>query len=187
MRVAAEQGERGGHVDRVVGSLLGDGLVDGGLEALDVEDEVGLRDVGDLRGAQLQIVRLDARRGQGGDVGVGPADLLGGVLEWVEGGDDASGRRGSRCGLALRAARYGAGRAAGQQHAAEDGAECRVKAADGFETRAVLVWGLMPRALGLMKMIVKITLAPWDQSESAEELEHGDADDGRDGDDPNGP
>ena len=144
MRVLAEQqGEPGGHVDGPVGGLLRDGLVDGRLEALDVQDEVGLGDLGDLRGAELEVVRLDARGRQDVTSTALAADLLGGVLQRVERGDDDGAVAGywlSRCSSRRSAASDDGRRGRGRRPTAE----CRVT----------------PRALGLMKMIVKVRNRP---------------------------
>jgi hypothetical protein len=54
-------------VERPVRGLLLDRLVDRRLEALEVDDEGGVADVGDLAGIELDVVRLGARFGQLGD------------------------------------------------------------------------------------------------------------------------
>ena len=64
VQVVVDERCGGGGVDHVPGTGLCDGLVDGGLQALEIEDGVGLLDRADLPGRQLQVVRLDAGRGE---------------------------------------------------------------------------------------------------------------------------
>src|SRR5687767_2382900 len=73
---------RRGGVDRVL---------EGGLESLaEVEDEIRVRDRAHVAAGELEIVRLDAGRGQVPYLELAPPDLLGGERERVEGGDDGS-------------------------------------------------------------------------------------------------
>ncbi len=65
------------HVERAVGGLLLDGLVDGGLEAGGVDDEVGLAKRADLLRRELEVVRLAAGLGEVRDLDVVAADPLG--------------------------------------------------------------------------------------------------------------
>ena len=67
------------------GADLLDGLVQGGLEAGDVGDEVGLAQLGGLLAGELEVVRLDIGRGHGGDLDERATDGLGQVLDRVEG------------------------------------------------------------------------------------------------------
>ncbi len=88
VEVVVDQRADGGGVDDVLGAGLVDGLVDGGLEALEVQHRVGLLDGGDLLGGELQVVRLDAGGGQVGDADVLAAYLRGEELHGVERRDD---------------------------------------------------------------------------------------------------
>ena len=82
---------RGGNVNDGLGGLLLDGLVNRALEAREVDDSVrGGQRVNHL-GGELEVVRLGAVRGQRGDGDVLAADLLGQVLQRVEGGHDGQG------------------------------------------------------------------------------------------------
>lgn len=81
--VLLEPGRRRG-VDHVLGGALLDALVDRGLEPREVDDEVGVADRTDLRGCELEVVRLGRGRREVRDVDVLPADLLDDVLERVE-------------------------------------------------------------------------------------------------------
>ena len=74
-------------VERVVGGLLCDGFVDGRLESLDVEGDVGLTDLADLSAGQLQVVRLRSGLGELNDRDLVTTDLLGQPLEGVDTGD----------------------------------------------------------------------------------------------------
>ena len=66
-----------------------DRVLEGRLEALaEVEDEVGVGDRGHIAPGELEVVRLDAGRGQVAHVDPGAADLLSGERQWIEGGDD---------------------------------------------------------------------------------------------------
>ncbi len=92
--VVLQRGGRGG-VDLVLGAGVGDRLVDGGLQALEVDDRVGLLDRPDLLGGEFEVVRLDAGGGEVGDLHVLAAYPAGEELHRVEGRDDVQ--------LALRA------------------------------------------------------------------------------------
>ena len=66
-----------------------DRVLEGGLEALaEVEDEVGVGDRRHVATGELEVVRLDAGRGQVPHVDTGVGDLLSGKRQWIEGGDD---------------------------------------------------------------------------------------------------
>ena len=75
------------------GADLLDGLVQGGLEAGDVGDDVRFAQLGGLLAGELEVVRLDVGGGHGGDLDELAANGLGQVLDRVEG-------RGDRQGLA---------------------------------------------------------------------------------------
>ncbi|GDY65811.1 hypothetical protein SAV14893_052040 [Streptomyces avermitilis] len=81
--VLLQRGQRRG-VDLRPDPGLRDGVVDGGLEVLEVEDRVRLLELHGLLGADLQVVRLLAGLGQTGDPHMLPADLLGEILHGVE-------------------------------------------------------------------------------------------------------
>ena len=87
---AGGQGEAGGRgdVDGGVGGLAAHGLVDGRLEAGEVDDGLRPGHRPDRLGGQLEVVGLDARLGQRGDAHVVAADPLGSELEGVERGRD---------------------------------------------------------------------------------------------------
>ena len=72
-----------------------DRVLEGRLEVLsEVEDEVGIGDGADVAAGELEVVRLDAGRGQVADVDPVASDLLGGESQRVEGrGDDLSSLR----------------------------------------------------------------------------------------------
>ena len=74
-------------VECAVGGLLCDGFVDGRLESLDVEGDVGLTDLADLSAGQLQVVRLRSGLGELNDRDLVTTDLLGQPLEGVDTGD----------------------------------------------------------------------------------------------------
>ena len=59
----------------------------GRLEAVEVDEQVGLRDGGDVLRRELQVVGLGARRRQRGDGDAVAADPGGRPLERVEAGD----------------------------------------------------------------------------------------------------
>jgi hypothetical protein len=82
-----------GDVERAVRRCLLDRLVEGGLEAGDVEDEVCLADLGDLLRAEFEVMRLSTGRGQIDDLDGISAHLLCCIGQWVEARDDA--QRGS--------------------------------------------------------------------------------------------
>src|SRR5690606_25593754 len=83
-RVLLEPGGLRG-VDDVLRRALLDALVDRGLEAREVDDEVGVADPAHLRGGELEVVGLRRGRREVGDGDVLAADLLDDVLERVEG------------------------------------------------------------------------------------------------------
>ncbi|CAM5707526.1 hypothetical protein SGLAM104S_03783 [Streptomyces glaucescens] len=113
--VVLQLGEGRG-VDLGLRAGLGDGLVDGGLEGLQVEDRVGFLQLGGLLGAELQVVRFLTGLGEGGDVHVVPADLLGEELHRVERRDDIELVRVARVG--------GVAGAGGQGSETEGGHRC---------------------------------------------------------------
>ena len=94
-----EQRDSLAHVHGLVGGDLCDGLVDRGLESLDVQDQVGFADLSDLLWGQLHIVGFRPRRGETGDGDVRAPHLLGGVLQRIERGHhrDRVGRVPARC------------------------------------------------------------------------------------------
>ena len=63
-----------------------------GWKPREVEDEVCLPDRPDVFAGELEVVRLDARRGEVAHVDPGATDLLSGERERVEGSDDATAR-----------------------------------------------------------------------------------------------
>ena len=75
-------------VDHVVGAVVAHGVVDGRLQPLLVEDDRRTGDSGRLARGELDVVWLDPRCGQVGDLRVVPDDPLGDVLQRVEGGHD---------------------------------------------------------------------------------------------------
>ena len=84
---ASEVGVRG-DVDPGVRRLGRDGLVDGGLEAREVHDDVGAGQAPHRLGCQLEVVGLGAGLREAGDLDVLAADPLGRPLERVEGRGD---------------------------------------------------------------------------------------------------
>jgi hypothetical protein len=88
VRVVAEQRQSLGSVQRAVGGLLGDCFVDGGLKPLHVQDEVRLGDVRHLGGGELEVVRLHAGGGEGGDGRARTTDGVRCELEGIERGHD---------------------------------------------------------------------------------------------------
>ena len=80
-----------GGVDDVVGARQRDGVVDRGLEAGQVDDEIGAVQPGDLRGGELDVVRLGAGRRQRADRDAVAAHLLGDELQGVERRHDVHG------------------------------------------------------------------------------------------------
>lgn len=84
IRTGDEVGDVGG-VDHVLGVARVDGLVDGALEAGQVQDEVGLADGPNLSRGQLDVMRLGPGGRQRGDGDELAAHLLGDVLQRVEG------------------------------------------------------------------------------------------------------
>ena len=83
-----------GDVDNGLGGVQLNGLVDGRLEALEVNDSSCLGELLNLLIRQFEVVRLCSWRSQGFDVNQVAADLLGEVLERVEAGHDLHGRSG---------------------------------------------------------------------------------------------
>ena len=66
-----------------------DGVLDRRLEPrAQIEDDVGGGDRLDLVGTELQVMRLDTRCGEIGDVDEPPADALRRLLHWIERRDD---------------------------------------------------------------------------------------------------
>ncbi len=168
VRLAGEQGQAGGDVDGPVGGLLRHGLVDGGLEALDVEDEVGGGDLGDLGGGELEVVRLDAGRGEGRDGHGVAADLRGRRT-----------RAGRRRPRPTRCRRRRAGEASPAVEAPPQALSSRAPAArDRGRARRRAGAGRHDPRVGLMKMIVKTKCGQG--SEPSHELEDDDAEQGRD-------
>ena len=93
----------GGDVNDGLGGLLLDRLVDCALEAREVDNRVCGGQGVDHLGGELKVVGLCAVRGQRGHGDVLAADLLGQVLQRVEGGHDGQ-------GLVLGGATRGRGR-----------------------------------------------------------------------------
>ena len=77
-------GGRPGGVHQVLGGARGDRVVDGGLEAREVDHDIGLADGADLARRELDVVRLGARRGEGRDRDEVAAHVLDDVLQRVE-------------------------------------------------------------------------------------------------------
>ena len=75
-----------GNIDDGLGGVQLNGLVNSGLEALELNDGSGLRELLNFLVRQFEVVRLCSRRGEGFDVNQIAADLLGEVLERVEAG-----------------------------------------------------------------------------------------------------
>src|SRR5699024_12771459 len=100
-------------VECAVGGLLCDGFVDGWLESLDVEGDVGLTDLADLSAGQLQVVRLRSGLGELNDRDLVTTDLLGQPLQGVDTGDHGEVRIGGgdarvvRCVAVVSAGREG--------------------------------------------------------------------------------
>ena len=94
--VVVDQVDAPGQVhDRGAGDL-GEGVVEGGLEAGDVQDQGGGGQGGDVLGGQLEVVGLDVGGGDAGDRDVLAADGLGQVLDGVEGRGHRQGAGGGR-------------------------------------------------------------------------------------------
>jgi hypothetical protein len=108
-----EGGHQRQHIDGFALGLLLDGLVHFGLQALEIDDDLGLGDLGHLLRRELQVVRLRAGRGEVGDADGVAADALGDELQRVEGGDDGE--------LALLAGSGVIGSAGGQGARGQDG------------------------------------------------------------------
>ena len=98
------QRHHAGGVEHVLVAALGDGLVDRRLEALDVDDGVGVADRGDLARGELDVVRLRPGLGQAGDGTVLTRDALGDELQGIERRDDLQLTRLGRARLPGRAA-----------------------------------------------------------------------------------
>ena len=62
----------------------GNRVFDGGLERVDEEHEICLAHVAHRRGGELNVMRLHAGRGEGGDADKVAANMLGDVLERIE-------------------------------------------------------------------------------------------------------
>ena len=90
--VGGQEGDELAHVQHPVGAGLLDGVVDGGLESLQVDDEVGLGQGGDLAGGEFEVVGLGAGGREGVDGAEGAERLRGGPLERVERRDDPRAR-----------------------------------------------------------------------------------------------
>ena len=110
-----------GEIELVLGSGLLHRLVDRGLETLEVDDQVGLLQAGDLLWGQLQIMRFLARQRQVRDAHLVTTHLGGGVFEWIEGDGDLGGAR--ACGSARTVAGGIGGRGVGDRGARSAGAE----------------------------------------------------------------
>jgi hypothetical protein len=106
--VARLEGRDGADVERGVPSLTLHGLVDRGLEAVQVQDQVGLRDASHLPGRELQVVRFGAGGREVLHVGLVPAESLGQEGQRVEGRRDVQAlaltSSGGRCAGHRRAA-----------------------------------------------------------------------------------
>ena len=89
-----------GDVEGTLGRVSSDGRIDGGLEVREVDNEGCVLDVEDLAREQLEVVRFTARLGEGLHGDPIAADLLRGIRQGVEGGDDVDpavcGSRGGR-------------------------------------------------------------------------------------------
>ena len=75
-----------GDVEHPALGVLLDGLVDGGLEAVLDDDEVGPGQRDGTREGRLDVMGLHARVGEAHDLDVGPADALGDPGQGVEAG-----------------------------------------------------------------------------------------------------
>ena len=128
VRAVLAELDDGQHVERPVVRLLLDRLVDRGLEAGRVDDEVGLADRADLARRQLEVVRLAPRLGQVGHVDGVAADPRGDELVRVEADD----RRHRRVLLTGGRAGHGAAAAPGQGEGG-GGGEGEVTAEDGHD------------------------------------------------------
>ena len=83
-----------GDIDDGLGGVQLNGLVNSGLEALEVNDSSCLGELLNFLVRQFEVVRLCSRRSEGFDVNQIAADFLGEVLERVEAGHDLHGRSG---------------------------------------------------------------------------------------------
>ena len=112
----------GGDVDDVLRRGLLDRFVDGGLEALEVDHGVGAGEGVEGGGGEFEVVRFGPVGGEGFDCDPVAADLLGEVLQGVEGGlDRECGLRGGLGGFG-RGVRVVARRARGQRGHEGEGA-----------------------------------------------------------------
>ena len=82
-------------VDDGLGGVEFNGLVDCGLETLEVNDSSCLGELLDLLVRQFEVVGFCSRRGERLDADQVSADLLGQVLEGVEASHDLHGGSGS--------------------------------------------------------------------------------------------
>ena len=98
------QRHHAGGVEHVLVPALRNGLVHRRLEALDVDDGIGVADRGDLARGQLDVVRLGTGLGQAGDGTVVTRDALGDELQGVERRHDLQLTRLGRARLPGRAA-----------------------------------------------------------------------------------
>ena len=87
-RASGSSGHDGRRVEPVARPALGHRLVDGRLERVLVDHQVGGAQARDLTRRQLEVVRLGARLGQAGHRRQRPGHLLGDELERVERRDD---------------------------------------------------------------------------------------------------
>ena len=95
MLFCVNQVNAGRHVDDGLGGVELNGLVDCGLETLEVDDSSCLGELLDLLVRQFEVVGFCSRRGEGLDADQVSADLLGQVLEGVEASHDLHGGSGS--------------------------------------------------------------------------------------------
>ncbi len=123
--VARFQSGHLGGVDLLAGRVLLDRVVDGGLEAVLVDHQVGVDDLGRLLGRDLQVVRLGPGLGEVLDAGMLPTDPLRDVLERVE--------RGHHLDLAVGGARGASSENAAQPLSASTPARASART-DGFMT-----------------------------------------------------
>ena len=111
-RVDRNQLGGGGHINDGCGGMLLDGFIDRALEAGQVDHRVGGGQGVDHLGREFKVVRLGTVRGQRGDGDVLTADLLGQVLQGIEGSHHSQGA--VLAGLAGLVAGRGGGGASGQ-------------------------------------------------------------------------
>ncbi|GAB4007963.1 hypothetical protein GCM10029992_63150 [Glycomyces albus] len=86
--VVVEQLEGFGDFEGLVRGVFLDGLVERGAEPFEVDDQIGLFDLGDVTGGEFEVVRLDARWSEVSHIYAVAADLFGGEGERVETRDD---------------------------------------------------------------------------------------------------